>query len=280
MSNSSKLARLFELFPNLHILKGITAPPITHVPVTSVNGKTGDVVIEGTSGAAAVTSVNGQTGAVTIPPPPVTSVNGQTGAVVIATGSSSSGGGLIATTVLNTAGSGTLPIPAGATKARIMAIGGGGGADGPTSTRNFVGQGGTGGTSIAWVFGLTSDTPAGYTVGAGGTAGPSGGAGGAGGASTVTIGGSTITANGGGKAVNSASQVIGGLGGTASGGDINITGTHGQPGPSSSSLSVMYANIHIYGGNSYGTGAPSQNSPTATTGIAGTRGLITIEWFS
>lgn len=72
-------------------------------PVTSVNGKTGDVTIEGGTGDAyspdnpppyPVTSVNGKTGAVTIdvdtsglysptnpPPYPVTSVNGKTGAV-------------------------------------------------------------------------------------------------------------------------------------------------------------------------------------------------------
>ena len=71
-------------------------------PVTSVNGKTGDVTIEGGTADAysptnpppyPVTSVNGKTGAVTglysadnAPPYPVTSVNGKTGAVEIATG--------------------------------------------------------------------------------------------------------------------------------------------------------------------------------------------------
>ena len=69
-------------------------------PVTSVNGKTGDVIIEGGGTGNAyspdnpppypVTSVNGKTGAVTglysadnAPPYPVTSVNGKTGAVQV-----------------------------------------------------------------------------------------------------------------------------------------------------------------------------------------------------
>lgn len=66
MSNASKLSRLFELFPNLTILKGITAPPLTVAPVTSVNGSTGAVVIP-----AGVTSINGQNGSVTLTGTPV-----------------------------------------------------------------------------------------------------------------------------------------------------------------------------------------------------------------
>ena len=58
--------------------------------VTSVNGQTGDVVIEMPEVDYPVTSVNGMTGDVTIEMPevdyPVTSVNGQTGDVVIDTG--------------------------------------------------------------------------------------------------------------------------------------------------------------------------------------------------
>ena len=59
-------------------------------PVTSVNGQTGEVVLDANSvGAlpntyeAPVTSVNGQTGDVTISTGGVTSVNGSTGAVTI-----------------------------------------------------------------------------------------------------------------------------------------------------------------------------------------------------
>lgn len=73
-------------------------------PVTSVNGMTGDVIVQGGGGGGDVLSVNGKTGAVVLdktdiglgnvaneaqysannpPPYPVTSVNGQTGAVVL-----------------------------------------------------------------------------------------------------------------------------------------------------------------------------------------------------
>ena len=65
---------------------------IPSVPVESVNGQTGDVVLDAAdvgalpdSYVAPVTSVNGQTGdvVVTVPSAPVQSVNGQTGAVVL-----------------------------------------------------------------------------------------------------------------------------------------------------------------------------------------------------
>ena len=79
-----------------------TNPP--PYPVTSVNGMTGDVIVQGGSGGGDVLSVNGQTGVVVLdkddiglgnvenvqqysatnpPPYPVTSVNGQTGAVSV-----------------------------------------------------------------------------------------------------------------------------------------------------------------------------------------------------
>lgn len=75
-------------------------------PVTSVNGMTGDVIVQGGGGGGDVLSVNGKTGAVVLdktdiglgnvdnvqqysannpPPYPVTSVNGMTGAVTIST---------------------------------------------------------------------------------------------------------------------------------------------------------------------------------------------------
>ena len=75
-------------------------------PVTSVNGMTGDVIVQGGGGSGDVLSVNGKTGAVVLdktdiglgnvdnvqqysannpPPYPVTSVNGMTGAVTVST---------------------------------------------------------------------------------------------------------------------------------------------------------------------------------------------------
>ena len=66
MKNSSKLSALYGLFDNLSILKGITSPPLTSAPVTSVNGLTGAVTL-----AAGVSSVNGASGAVVLSGTPV-----------------------------------------------------------------------------------------------------------------------------------------------------------------------------------------------------------------
>jgi hypothetical protein len=116
-------------------------------------------------------------------------------------------------------------IPAGITKVKYNAIGGGGSGAGSAAGNVGVG-GGSGGLATGYLTGLTPGASIAYAIGAAG-AGTSG-AGANGGATTFN---STVTANGGtGAPAYSPSIQTGPAGGSASGGTINLPGQKGQTG--------------------------------------------------
>jgi hypothetical protein len=151
--------------------------------------------------------------------------------------------------------SGTVTIPAGATRARIRLWGGtGGGHTG--SCCNQGGSGGGAGYLEKKLTGLTPGNTFALTVGAAGVAA------GAGGNTSLASGTQTIatlTANGGGGGGGS----TGGAAGTASGGDLNIPGQPGVPG----GVGGLTGAAMSYGGQ----------GSTASVGIVG--GCI-IDWYS
>ena len=170
---------------------------------------------------------------------------------------------------------GTFTVPAGITQVRITVVGGGGGGGGCSNNpcdATEGGIGGFGGSSIAYVTGLTPGGTISITVGAAGTAGGSGGgAGGTGGTS-------------------SAASYASATGGT--GGNYNQTGGSSTPGVgslgrfnASGSPNYGYANRRTTNGNGiagtgYGSGGGNgwSNNNGNKSGGAGGGGMVQVEW--
>ena len=133
-------------------------------------------------------------------------------------------GGFSNMTVLTSGTSWTAP--AGVTKIKVYATGGGASGSGcSTGVNPKAGGGGGGGGTAVKIFTVTSGASYTYAIGAGGAAGTAGNSpGNAGGSTTFTVGATTITANGGGVGSEFRS---GGAGGTATSGDLNLTGAPG-----------------------------------------------------
>jgi hypothetical protein len=190
--------------------------------------------------------------------------------------------------------SGTFTIPAGVSAVKATVIGGGGGAGGINAafacgcaTVSCVsGGGGGGGSAVKFLTGLTSGNTLTITVGAAGTAGSTGGAGGAGGTSSVASGTQTITSisatgGGGGAGGVAHGSSTTGAGGAGSGGDMNFSGQRSQTGGSN----VIFNNDSINNPSvpqpvptAYGCGAGGFSQTAARVGVAGSQGVVLLEW--
>lgn len=195
--------------------------------------------------------------------------------------------------------SGTWQRPSGVTKVHVRMIGGGGAGGGSTGTGNTVGGGGGAGgycDVIATVSGNVS-----VTVGAAG-AGSSGAGGGSGGNSVFTAA-TTYTAAGGtgGGVSGTDASVAGGTGGSTT--NCDFSGGFGSTG-GKGTFGFGNGNAHFGGTGAHsvlgggGAGAPasaaggsagtgfgagggggySDNAAGATTGGAGTVGMVIVEW--
>lgn len=185
------------------------------------------------------------------------------------------------TTVFATPGAFTWTAPAGATQARVIALGGGGGGGG--SANSGAGGGGGGGGYVEGVVPVVAGQVYTGLVGAGGIGGRSNGqASTAGGTSTFTAGGKTLSATGGtgGTFGNGTTVGITGQGGNGVGGDLNFSGSIGQNGiyvPTGTANDIVFGGI---GGGSryspstvypYGLGAFNGVAPGGGgSGAAGT----------
>lgn len=175
----------------------------------------------------------------------------------------------------------TVTIPAGATRGRFRMIGGSGGGGGVDSGGgNGLGGGGSGGIE-KWLTGLTPSNTLAFTSGAAGTAGnTSGSAGGNGGSSTLASGTqsiTTLTASGGGGGSGTVAS-NNPTGGTGTNGDLNVTGQDGGWVGSGNPTNGKNPGGHSAFGLSVG-GNGGRNNAAATAGVAGTAGLLIVEWY-
>lgn len=163
--------------------------------------------------------------------------------------------------VFNTAGSGTLTIPAGVYSIYAEVVGGGGAGANCQSSSATGNVSGAGGGAGGFANGLYAVTPAQvltYTVGAGAAAG-------SGGTGVTSVLGSFITCTGGvGANFSTTGTSVGGLGGTATGGTIrNQTGGSGTDGSHiPSSGGAPYIGSGNGGASAYGQGGTAVNGGT------------------
>lgn len=177
----------------------------------------------------------------------------------------------------------TWTCPAGVTKAKVSAKGGGGNG-GASGSGGSGGGGGEGGEAIKYFDNLVPGTAYSLTVGAQGAA------------STFTGPGAvTLTGNAGGNGSSAGANGIAGAGGTATGGDINIAGQGGQTGYYTSAGAIGGTGggrgggkgANIIGGQLAGSagaapgaggGGSAAVSGTNTAGGAGQPGHVIIEY--
>ncbi len=179
----------------------------------------------------------------------------------------------------------TFTVPAGATTAKVWAIGGGGGGGGSPSADTTSGGGGGAGGVAYQSFSVTPGDTITYSIGAAGTGGVSSSSGISGGTTSVTVGGTTVYAYGGtgggyndllnasGGSYTAAAGANGGFGagatgdkGGGSGGAIGgangsfSNGPGGSAGASSVDVSSIAAALAGAGGMPFSSGGPG--SPT------------------
>jgi hypothetical protein len=174
--------------------------------------------------------------------------------------------------------SGTFTIPANVLSLKAIVIGGGGsGGEGDNSGIGWMRQGdggGSGGSAIKFLTGLTPGNTLTVTVG------------GVGGTSTVASGTQTITSivcGGGGEGgPGNAQTPAPGAGGTATGGDLNVPGQIGQSssGGSIIGLGGYGAQFGVFGKAAYAYGGAGGGSGvnSGDAGFAGKQGIIVFEW--
>lgn len=229
MSNAKNISTLGALAAHLTNLIGLS------------NSKS---AIDAKVAQSAVTSFNGSTGAVTFSAP-VTSVNGSTGAVTVPSG--------FTTLVVLTAASGTWTPPAGVTRIKATAVGGGGGGAGTTS-------GGNGGISA--LSGIVA-----ATGGVGGTLASTPGVGGIGSTGTLLVRG--------GSGNYQSQQSPGGLSTMGASYGAGGASASNQPSGGAGGTAVAYATVTPGTGIAYQTGTAG----TAGSGAsAGQPGVILIEY--
>lgn len=201
--------------------------------------------------------------------------------------------------VLSAVGVSSWTVPDGVTRVKVTVTGGGGGSGGigvtNATTVGVSGGGGAGGTAIR-IVDLTGISSVSVTIGAGGAAGIAGNtSGGNGGASSF---GAFASASGGGFSTGVTisggnASSLGGSGGGATGGDLNLQGGDGTSaiaiGGELAPVNHGNGGASYWGGGArnsassllYGTGGgprASVISSAATAGIAGTSGVVVVEW--
>ena len=161
--------------------------------------------------------------------------------------------------------SGTFTVPPGTSLSTVFkfTVTGGGGSS--ITNVNRVGLApGAGATAIYWASGLAPGSTVSITIGSGGTGGSGGGN------STAIVGATTVTGGGGSGGLSASA-----LGGTAINGTINVNGGNGQNPVGSDSTAIGGASMWGTSG-AYGAGASCSSSPN--TAVAGTQGIVIVEW--
>ena len=158
------------------------------------------------------------------------------------------------------------------TQFNITLIGGGGGGAGISTATQSASGGGSAGTAIVFVSGLSPSTTYTCAIGVGGAGGASASNGTNGGNTTLTIGTTTYTANGGGGGITGAGA-NGGAGGTTVNATIAIDGQSGDNSPTLASAAAISG---AGGSTKYGLGGScvqnNQNGKNATGYGAGGSG--------
>jgi hypothetical protein len=193
-----------------------------------------------------------------------------------------SSGGIVSSQTV--AGSATITIPTGATKARIVMWGGAGGGGGAKSNESMGGPGAGAAALRKFLTGLTPGNTLAWTQGAAGAAGTTTpGDGGAGGNSSLASGTQTITTlttnggGGGGQANGAGIMGAAATGGTATNGDVNFSGQNSTAAQSTSAQGAQ--GMTGMGMGVGGTGGHS-TSTTGVAGTAGTAGGVIIDWYN
>jgi len=209
--------------------------------------------------------------------------------------------------------SGTFTIPTGVTAIKVTVVGAGGGGAGATAGNVFC-AGGGGGYGVQYFTGLTPANTLTVTVGAAGTGGGGDSSGGTGGTSSIASGTQTITTasatgGGGGNATTGAGGTAGTVSGMAYGwvggtgtatftdGTTTWSGVGGAAGGSGgkgtiygiSSTDAGVVGVGPWGcggagrsatganvGKGYGSGGGG--AVGASSGAAGTAGIVVVEW--
>ena len=207
--------------------------------------------------------------------------------------------------MVSTQSSVILTIPAGITKCKITAIGGGGGGGGSAYVSSINGYntgsgGGAGGTAVSFIVNLTPLQTLNITIGNGGNGGVNGspGAYGANGGTTSVSGTgfTTVTGSGGFGGQTGNGYAYGGNGGPATGGTIfNLNGQTGSGNSQTISNSAAVSGGDgggsifpgacggIYGGSSSfnpGGGGGGAGGGSGTYGGNGGNGMVIIEYYN
>jgi len=178
---------------------------------------------------------------------------------------------------LYTSGTATWTAPAGVTKVRVTAIGGGGGGSGSIGGNDGF-SGGFGGVGIGY-YTVTPSTGYTVTVGAGGNGGNNNAAGTSGGSSSF---GSLLTATGGqggptsGYATNGSASLanIRNSNGNGITQGANLTPFGGDQGKGATQAAAAFSTSGVFAAGAFGTGAGYGTNP----GNGGVGGVVYIEY--